>query len=185
MKPAPDPLERLLLSHRILSELGVEHALIGGWAVLAWGRVRATRDMDWLALVPASRRKEVIAALAPLGSVEWRAPGEDDPVAGVIRVVPAAEEATVVDIIIASGAADRTALARREDVRLGAESLPTVRVEDIIAMKLQAGGPVDIDDASSLLSVHSGRLDEAILDEACRARRVGAALVRIRREGKG
>lgn len=83
----PDPLQRLRQSHKTLSALGIPHGLIGGWAVIAWGRVRATRDLDWLALIPDSRRKEVIAALSEYGSPEWRPPGEDDPIAGLIRVV--------------------------------------------------------------------------------------------------
>lgn len=175
-----DPLERLLQSHKTLSDLGIPHGLIGGWAVIAWGRVRATKDLDWLALIPPSKRKETMAALSSFGTPEWRPPGEDDPVAGLIRVAPGREADAVIDVVLASGIADRTALARCIPVELGGGSLPAVRREDIIAMKLQAGGGVDLEDARSLLRLHGDRLDEEILSEACRARRVGALLERIR-----
>ena len=175
-----DTLQRLRLSHATLSDLGIPHGLIGGWAVIAWGRVRATRDLDWLAVIPASRRKEAITALSTLGAPEWRPPGEDDPVAGLIRVVSQNPEDAVIDIILAASAADRAALTRCLPVDLGGGSLPAVRREDIIAMKLQAGGAVDLEDASELLRVHAGRLDEAMLAEACRARRVTAKLQTLR-----
>jgi hypothetical protein len=181
MKPRPDPLERLRASHESLEALGIPHGLIGGWAVIAWGRVRATRDLDWLAIIPASRRKEVLASLASFGAAEWRAPGEDDPIAGLIRVVPADEEEAVLDILIAKGSADRTALSRCISVELGKSSLPAVRPEDIIAMKLQAGGGLDYEDARELLGVQAGRLDEAMLVAACKERRVLDRLALIRR----
>lgn len=181
MKPGSDPLERLRASHEALEGLGVPHGLIGGWAVIAWGRVRATRDLDWLAIIPASRRKEVMASLAPFGTPEWRAPGEGDPIAGLIRVVPAEEDAPVVDILLAAGSADREALSRCIQIELGGGSLPAVRPEDIIAMKLQAGGGLDYEDARELLRIQAGRLDEVMLEEACKARRVLDRLALIRR----
>lgn len=181
MKPRPDPIERLSASHETLEALGLPHGLIGGWAVIAWGRVRATRDLDWLAIIPASRRKEILAALAPFGKAEWRDAGEDDPIAGLIRVVPADEEEAVLDILLASGSADREALSRCIQVELGRGSLPAVRPEDIIAMKLQAGGGLDYDDAKELLRIQAGRLDETMLEAVCRKRRVLDRLALIRR----
>ena len=49
MTSPPDPLRLLQASHETLEALGIAHGLIGGWAVIAWGHVRATRDLDWLA----------------------------------------------------------------------------------------------------------------------------------------
>lgn len=61
------------------------------------------------------------------------------------------------------------------------ERIPTVRPEDIIAMKLQAGGGLDYEDARALLQVQAQRLDEALPLEACTARRVLDRLVLLRR----
>lgn len=180
LRMTPSPLKRLHSSHQILAKLRIPHGLIGGWAVIAWGRVRATRDLDWLALITPSRIKEITAAFLPLGAPEWRPPGEDDPIAGLIRVAPAIAEEATIDILIAGKPADRVALSRCIDVELGGGSLPAVRPEDIIAMKLQSGGGLDLEDARALLKSQGTTLDEAMLSEACRARRVGALLERIR-----
>lgn len=177
----PDSLAQLRLSHAVLARLDVPHGLIGGWAVIAWGRIRATKDLDWLAAIPASRRKEVLAGLASLGTPEWRPPGEDDPISGLIRITPASIEESVIDILIADKAADRIALSRCVQVELGEDSLPAVRPEDIIAMKLQSGGGIDIDDVRGLLESQAGKLDEAVLEGACKARRVTRLLEKIRR----
>jgi hypothetical protein len=157
MTRRPNPLESLHAAHAALDSLRVNHGLIGGWAVIAWGRVRATRDVDWIADIPASRKKEVLAALAALGSVEWRNPGEDDPMA------------------------DRAAISRCVEIELGKGRIPTIRPEDIIAMKLQAGGGLDYEDARALLQIQDQRLDEALLMDACKARHVLDRLALLRR----
>lgn len=177
----PNPLESVHAAHRALQSLAIPHGLIGGWAAIAWGRVRATRDVDWLAVIPRSRKAEIIKTLSDLGSVDWCEPGEDDPIAGLVRIVPADEERPVIDILLAANAADRAALSRCLEIELGESSVPAVCPEDIIAMKLQAGGGLDYEDARALLQVHSGRLDEALLQEACAARRVQDRLALLRR----
>lgn len=176
----PDPFELLRQSHKTLQALAIPHGLIGGWAVTAWGRVRATKDFDWLAHIPAGRRKEVQTALAALGEIEWRPPGEDDPIAGLIRVVPHAQDDAVIEVILAGKPADREALTRCRDVPLGGGALPAVRPEDLVAMKLEAGGGLDLEDAQAVLTTQADALDEQLLEDVCRARRVGALLKRIR-----
>jgi hypothetical protein len=177
----PSPLESLHATHRALESLAIPHGLIGGWAVIAWGRVRATRDVDWLATIPRSRKTEVIRALSDLGSIDWREPGEDDPVDGLIRIVPEDEDRPVIDILLARKAEDRAALSRCLQIELGSTVVPAVGPEDIIAMKLQAGGGLDYEDARALLQAQAGRLDEALLSEACTARRVQDRLALLRR----
>lgn len=177
----PDALESLRAAHETLESLGVPHGLIGGWAVIAWGRVRATRDIDWLAAIPVAAKPAAMKALAQLGKVDWRDPGEDDPLGGVIRVEPENSESPVIDILLTNGAADRAALSRCVTFTLGKASVPTVRPEDIIAMKLQAGGGVDFEDARALLQMQAGKLDEQILREACESRKVLDRLALLRR----
>lgn len=167
-----DALDTLHDAHEILERLNVPHGLIGGWAAIAWGRVRATRDVDWLAVIPLSRKSEILAALAPLGDAEWRSPGEDDPIAGLVRVVPQDPDEAVVDVLLAANAEDRAALSRCQPIVLGRGTLPAVRPEDIIAMKLQAGGGLDYEDARAILQIQEERLDKELLLAACRKRRV-------------
>jgi hypothetical protein len=180
MSSPQDPLESLHAAHKALEALSIPHGLIGGWAVIAWGRVRATRDIDWLASIPRSRKREIIQSLADLGTVDWREPGEDDPIAGLVRIVPDNDDSPVIDILLAAGAADRKALSRCLEIELGKSSVPAVGPEDIIAMKLQAGGGLDYEDARALLKMQTGRLDEAILHEACTSRSVLDRLALLR-----
>ena len=176
-----DPLESLHAAHRTLKSLGIPHGLIGGWAVIAWGRVRATRDVDWLAAIARTRKAEITKALSVLGEVDWREPGEDDPIDGLIRIIPKDDERPVTDILIASKAADRAALSRCLEITLGESSVPAVGPEDIIGMKLQAGGGLDYEDARALLQMQAGKLDENLLKEICAARRVSNRLALLRR----
>lgn len=177
-------LESLEAAHRILAGLGIQHGLIGGWAAIAWGRVRATRDIDWLAFIPAARRASVLGAFSAMGSAEWRTPGEDDPIAGLVRVVPEDPELPLIDILLARGAADMDALSRCVPIDLGHGPVPTVRPEDIIAMKLQAGGGLDYEDVRALLSAQGDKIDEPLLQDSCKRRRVGDRLALLRQPRK-
>ncbi len=154
----------------ILEGLHLRHALIGGWAVIAAGAFRTSDDVDLLAELPASARKPLLKALSVKFEAEWRAPGEGDPIAGVVRAQPRSEGLPV-DILAAHGAADRNALTRARPVAVEGLVIPVVLPEDLIAMKLQAGGGQDYEDAKRLLALPSG-LDDSILRDACRRRRV-------------
>lgn len=183
MSAPPDGiLVQLLATHEALESAGVSHGLIGGWAVIAWGRVRATRDVDWLAEIPLSRKREILALLAAFGEPDWREAGEDDPVAGLIRVVPTTEHGAVTDVLLARAGADLEALGRCVPVEIAGRSLPTVRPEDIVAMKLQAGGGLDYDDARAILAAQSDKIDKALLMAACRRRGVLERLRLIRKK---
>ena len=47
-------LTELLRSHKI------PYALIGGWAVVSWGYLRASDDIDLLVDLPAAKRKPLL-----------------------------------------------------------------------------------------------------------------------------
>jgi predicted nucleotidyltransferase len=170
-------LDRVL---RLLTRLDIPHALIGGWAVVAWGVIRTSEDFDLMVELSTSRRKELLAALAPDYDATWLAGGEDDPVPGLIRAHPHAKEGFPVDFLVAQGA-DRRALSRAIEVEVEGGKIPIVRPEDLIAMKLSAGGGQDYEDARRLLSVLSGKLDEQKLSEYCRERKVTDRLALLRR----
>ncbi|MFI5360771.1 MAG: hypothetical protein ACHQ49_02275 [Elusimicrobiota bacterium] len=129
MSPAPfGELDDVL---RLLKKMGLAHALIGGWAVITWGFLRASDDLDLMIELPVSRRKELLDALAA-------------------------------------------------DVAAEGVTIPVVRPEDLIAMKLEAGGGQDFEDVRRLLSVLAGKLDELLLKESCSARRVDDRLALCR-----
>ena len=181
---APDGiLSQIAATHKLLESARIPHGLIGGWAAAVWGRVRATRDVDWLAAVPVSRKTEILALLSAFGEPDWREAGEDDPVSGLIRIVPTAEHGAVTDILLARSGEDRDALERCMTVAIaGGTEIPTVRPEDIIAMKLQAGGGLDYEDAKAILLTQAATIDEALLTAACRRRKASDRLEFIRKK---
>jgi hypothetical protein len=97
MARARSVLDDLRLTHKILQRLKIPHALIGGWATVAWGAVRATY---------------------------------------VCR-------------------------------------------EDLIAMKLAAGGGLDFHDVQAILSIHGKTMDRQLLENSCRRLRVDRILKKI------
>ncbi|MBI5208895.1 MAG: hypothetical protein HY927_02855 [Elusimicrobia bacterium] len=55
-----------------------------------------------------------------------------------------------------------------------------MRPEDVVAMKLAAGGGQDWQDAAGIIRVQGDKLDLTVLDEACRARKALSALKKLR-----
>lgn len=160
--------------------MGLPHALIGGWAVITWGFLRASDDLDLMIELPASRRKELLTELSSDYEAKWLEGGQDDPISGLVRAAPRQKEGFPVDFLVASSAADRTALSRAVAVSAEGLMIPVVRPEDLIAMKLEAGGGQDYEDVRRLLAVLAGKLDEVLLKESCSARRVVDRLALVR-----
>lgn len=171
-------LDRIL---SILKKMGLPHALIGGWAVVAWGFLRASEDLDLMMELPSSQRRKLLNALSKDYETEWREGGQDDPIPGLIRARPRAEGAFPVDFLVVRGRNDRAAINRAATIVTDGVSIPIVRPEDLIAMKLEVGGGQDYEDARRLLSILTGKLDESKLNEYCRDRNVLDRLVLLRR----
>ncbi len=163
----------------LLKSQGVPFALIGGWAVISWGFVRASDDIDFLADLSAPKRRALLDAMAKEWEVEWRAGGQDDPIVGMISAVPKAGGMPV-EILVAGKAADRKAISRAVSIPLAQTSIPLVRPEDLVAMKLEAGGGQDYEDVRRLLELLAGKIDEELLSQCCKERRVSARLVLAR-----
>lgn len=173
--PAPDgPLAVFKDLHSRLKAADVPHAAIGGWAAIAWGAVRTTRDVDLLVDIPVRRRPALNQVLsAGAYSFEWRDGGEDDPVPQLLRLEKQTAAGTVpIDCIVAVAPADVAALGRSVTIALAGWDVPVLRPEDLIAMKLAAGGPVDIQDARAVYAAAQSELDRPLLEASCRARKV-------------
>jgi hypothetical protein len=159
----------------IFQERRVPYALMGGLAVAAWGAPRATEDIDLLAdLSPSS---ELDAALRAAGfEAEWRRGSPDDPVPLLLRLHSAS--APEIDVICATRGWEREMLNRSIRVRIpeGPET-PVVAIEDLIVLKLMAGGPGDLADVADLLT-HAGPLPE--LENRAAARGVSDLLRQVR-----
>jgi predicted nucleotidyltransferase len=152
--PFEEGLARLAALFR---ERHVPYALIGGLAVAAWGAPRATEDIDLLADLSPSTGLD--AAFQSAGfDAEWRRGGPDDPVPLLLRLrSPGGPE---IDVVCATRAWERQMLGRAVLLRLGPGlEIPVVAIEDLIVLKLKAGGPGDLADVTDLLE-RAGPLPE-------------------------
>ena len=176
--------------HRLLSETGTQlqltlrFALLGGLAVSTWGVIRATQDIDVIAdcepspIRSLSLRAKIKERLEDLdSSVEWRVGDYDDPIPLLLRVkLSPAFQGVGADIIWAHKRWQRDALQRAIGVDVAGDQIPVLQPEDLILMKLEAGGPQDLLDVQELLSVSPPQLDVTRLKDSAKRLRVGKVL---------
>ena len=130
------------------------YALIGGLAVGGWIAPRATKDIDILAELSVTTRSAIERVLKKVltagfkGSIEIGSP-EDD-IKFCIKAVSG--EKVPVDIIFASRKWEAEIVEEGLPVEvLKGISIPLVRPEGLIVLKLKAGSFQDIADSSKLL----------------------------------
>jgi len=154
----PSPLRAIDLV-RTLADRRVDYVVIGGFAAIAHGSPRATRDLDIVVAPDNDNLVRLSAALKDLGA-ERRLPG------GGCRAVCAADIATValgttLHALTDAGALDivgdpagappyEELLSRAERVALGGLELLVAGLDDLIAMKRAAGRPLDLQDIADL-----------------------------------
>jgi len=167
----------------------VRFALIGGLAVSAWGHVRATQDIDVLAdstpspLQELAIRRNLAAFWETQGCVvEWRSGAADDPIPLLLRLTLPPPSAMTVDVLWAWRPWQREALKRSSVVRVARTTIFVLHPEDLILMKLQAGGPQDLLDVESILSANPQELDRQRLVQMAGRLRLKAVLERCMRQ---
>jgi predicted nucleotidyltransferase len=131
-----------------LEQMGAPCALIGGVALAFHGIDRATEDIDLLATEPsildASRWEDLQSEGMSVGVTKG---DTDDPLRGVIRI----DSTELIDVVVTRGRWQDDVLARRlERVILG-ERIPVVDAADLILLKVDAGGLIDLVDVELLI----------------------------------
>lgn len=151
--------ERPLDAERILAALaehGVDYVLIGGLAVQTHGHVRTTNDAD---LIPAPNPENLARLAEALRSLDARVLNEGEEETEIDGAM--LPRATIWQFATRDGGIDvmhevpgaRSYAELREDVlkvRLGKIEVPVVGLDDLIAMKLARGRPVDLGDVAAL-----------------------------------
>jgi hypothetical protein len=137
------------------------YCLVGALAVNAWGRLRATNDIDLLVLADVPARTELIDALH---AHEFRIDEtwlEHNPTAKdvVMRLTHRAYPTIPLDLLFANDRQSRSALARRQALQLLGVSLYVCSPEDLILLKLKAGRPHDFEDALGIVKNPRLRVD--------------------------
>lgn len=181
-----DRLQKLLEAASVELQIRIRIALIGGLAVSAWGAIRATQDVDLLAdsdpspIASRSVRDDLQRFFEKKHcSVEWRAGDPDDPIPLLLRLnLGGALSQPGADILWAHKRWHQEALQRRVEVKSGRLRVFVLHPEDLILMKLDAGGPQDLLDVQALLSSRPPEMNIARLKRK-------AARIRLRKPLEG
>lgn len=137
------------------------YCVIGALALGAWGRPRATYDLDLLILAARSAPEPFLNPLLSNGfciDERWRA---ENPMAkdAVLRLTHSAAPDFPVDLIYATGELQRSALTRRRQKLLQGIHLWVCSAEDLLLLKLWASRPRDFDDAVTIVKNPNVQLD--------------------------
>ncbi|WP_447972944.1 hypothetical protein [Nitrospira sp. Kam-Ns4a] len=129
------------------------YCVVGALAVSAWGRLRATNDIDLLVLSDLSSRPELITALCAQGFQIDEVWMERNPLAKdvVMRLTHHAHPATPLDLVFANDPQSQSALARRRALQLFGVPVWVCSPEDLILLKLKASRPHDFEDALGIV----------------------------------
>lgn len=141
-------IERLDQAHK--DRLLYSYALIGGFAVSAWGVARATQDID-LAVALGTSEPQALAAY--LGAT-YEPGGIDDPLRGVFRLsLKYKGQEVPVQLIVLQPNWAQVAFKDVERLNVIGCSVPVVNWQALVLLKLYAGGPVDLQDARNIIAV--------------------------------
>lgn len=138
-----EPMVRFFEAHQIA------YALIGGQAVVVRGYLRATLDYDFLAADNRLLNEAIWQDLRAAETVEVRKGDFEDPLAGVVRIT---FSDGVADVVIAKRRWQQAILERAEVLAIDSVDLLVARTSDLILLKLDAGGFLDLQDVAVLLS---------------------------------
>jgi len=157
------PIDELMKRH------GIRYAVIGGYAVAAWGTVRATRDVD---LLCGGKDLETLKSALSQSKLDFehRIGDPDDPISDVIRIQVGTTSAPYeIDILAGIRGAPLGLLDRSCNISLDDLEVPVASPEDMIVLKMLGGSTGDLDDARSIIRTQEGRLDLAFLRRLCPA----------------
>jgi hypothetical protein len=140
----------------------VEYAVIGALAASIHGAVRASMDADVLLSVETQKAKNLEGGLNAVGFRTELTRGDfEDPIPGLLRVSDSFGNR--VDLLLGLKGTEPQAFARVVEVPFQGSSLKFIGREDFIAMKVFAGGPVDLVDATRAICAGRNSLDLDLL----------------------
>ena len=166
----------------ILHRLNISFTLIGGYAVAAWGVVRATRDIDLLVAAPGAMASRLANALKKAGfKVDYQKGDEKDPVLGTIRLdFLETVDAEPVEIILGIKKMPAAIFMRARRIPFFGLEVPVTSPEDLIVLKCLAGGPIDLEDARTIYLIMNKKLDMEYLKSEFKRCRLSLEKLRIK-----
>lgn len=141
---------------------GVRYAVFGAMAAAVHGVVRASLDADAIVALSVRDADRLRRSLEAGGFMaELRTGDADDPIPALLEIRDT--HGNRVDLLIGLRGLDPEALSRASAVTFLGASLQVIGREDFIAMKVYAGGPLDLADARAVLRVDCEPLDLELL----------------------
>ena len=153
----------------VFIRLSARWYVFGAQAAIFHGSVRLTADADFTVFLDDARLEEAITELGNGGF----AARVDDPArfARENRVLPLLHNPSgiLVDVVL-GGSGLEEQFAHRAGLRDigGGVAVPVAACEDIIAMKILAGRPKDLDDAQAVVRAQAGRMNPELVREVLR-----------------
>lgn len=146
----------------VLKREAIDYAVIGALAASVHGTVRASRDADVLlsaAVLEGSKIERAFKSAGFRASLSRGDPEDDIP--GVLRLTDTFDNQ--VDLLLGLRGLDPKAFSRTVEVPFQGTTLRFIGREDFIAMKVFAGGPVDLTDAENAIAANPKSLDVALV----------------------
>jgi hypothetical protein len=133
-----------------LTSRGVEYLLVGGYAVRFHGHLRSTKDVDVLVSNDAENSVRLCDALIEIIGVAL--PNvRPEQIEGRKCQINFSDWGYPFEVLTAADGVDfREAYERRAIAHLGSVEVPVISKADLIAMKLNAGRPQDLEDVLKL-----------------------------------
>lgn len=137
--------------------------VFGAQAVVIWGRPRLTADVDVTVRMDPEDPERLAQALSAAG-FSLRVTASPDFVRRT-RVLPFLHAASglPLDVVLAGPGLEEVFLSRAVPVTVGNVTIPVISPEDLIATKVLAGRPKDLEDVRSILRERRAGLDLAIV----------------------
>jgi hypothetical protein len=146
----------------VLRAKAVKYAVVGAMAGAVHGVIRASLDADAIVSLAAQEAGALSSDLTAAGfNVELKNGDFEDPISAVLVIKD--KYRNRVDLLFGLKGFDREAFDRTLQVEMNGKPLQVVGREDFIAMKLYAGGPVDLRDAQQAFFVNKDAIDIPLL----------------------
>ena len=152
MSSSPQPVTELLGDlARGLHALGVRWFLFGAQAAILHGAARLSADVDITVDLGTRSSRELVEALSRQGFALRVTDAEG--FVEATRVIPLVHLASrmPLDVVLAGPGLEERFFARVTEHRVGDLLVPVVSAEDLVAMKILAGRPRDMEDVASIV----------------------------------
>jgi hypothetical protein len=152
---SPQPVADLLADlARGLRALGVRWFLFGAQAAILHGAARLSADVDVTVDLGARSSRELVAALAREGfGLRVADAGGFVEATRVLPLVHLASRMPL-DLVLAGPGLEEQFFTRVTERLVGRVRVPVVSAEDLVAMKVLAGRPRDMEDVAAIVRAH-------------------------------